>query len=56
MSMRSTYNEVNSYITHGCVITLKSSAESVNYFIYIKFIYLNDGNYIRNSKSIIVLF
>jgi hypothetical protein len=34
----------NSYITHGCVIALKSSAEDVNYFIYIKFIYLNYGN------------
>jgi hypothetical protein len=25
-----------SYITHGCVIALKSSAENVNYFIYLK--------------------
>jgi hypothetical protein len=47
---------LNSYMTHGCVITLKSSAENVNYFIYIKCIYLSYGNYFRNSKSIIVLF
>jgi hypothetical protein len=45
-----------SYITHGCVTALKSSAENVNYFIYIKFIYLNYGSYFRNSKSITLLF
>jgi hypothetical protein len=50
------YRDINSYITHGCVIALKSSAENVNYFIYIKKNYLNYGNYFRNSKNIIVLF
>jgi hypothetical protein len=47
------YTYINSYITHGCVIALKSSAENVNYLIYIK---KNHGNCFRNSKSIIVLF
>jgi hypothetical protein len=38
------------------VIAIKSSAENVNYFIYIKKIKKNYVNYFRNSKSIIVLF
>jgi hypothetical protein len=47
---------VYSYITHGCVIALKSSGENVNYFIYKNNIFQNFGNYFGNRKSITVLF